>query len=232
MDTLKQLIDAHRAEIDDARSQKLRISSKRSQPELRVLEEVGISLKSLTSVKISQLKKPRCNQRIPIESSVKVLIDSFHQDGFVGGIVVEGNTMAVIDGWQRVIQWQKLGHDTVPCFLIARTPDQVSKLHLRLNTHASVFDPEGLGLEFTKSELIKDFGFTAADLEVPGPLNTPKFSEPQKDNETGFIKVPASISKEDYNRLKQIKIETQTGTISNALTFLINYYYEMHNKSN
>ena len=202
---------------------------KSNQAQLRLLDSEDILYtKNLIDVDIKSLIRPNYSSRKLVDNQINALVSMLKQFGFLGGIFVEASSHHVIDGWQRVVEWKKLGSETIPCFIINCTPKQERALHLGLNQQSSIFDPSLFDVEFKEFDLQQTFGIDPFELSfLNNPLQT-KFSKPQKNAEKGFTKLSTLLPIAAYDQLKSIRKKMQVPSISDALVNLINLYDEIN----
>jgi hypothetical protein len=176
-------------------------------------------------VEISKLIRPSYSNREVIPSLFKILVKSLYEHGFVGGVITNRN-LHVIDGWHRVEIWQTLGNTTIPCFILDVDPNVELKLHLSLNRQVSQFNLKDFGFEddFSGIDLVKDFGFTKADLIHNGaPKEEEEYSEEIESIDPN-AKLVTSIPKVYHKKLENIKLKLGAPNKSQTLILLIDHY--------
>lgn len=156
-------------------------------------------------VDIAKLVRPPYHQRERIKEKYISVEKSIRLYGFLGGIFICEGNYHVIDGWHRRLMWDNLGNKTIPCYFVTCTEQQERELHIRLNTQAAAFDLSKFGLTMPDVDLVKEFGFTQADLKA-GNLSSTVDERPRISKAaTDFMKVSALLKTSVYDRLNAIK---------------------------
>jgi len=190
------------------------------------LAELGIKFdKTVVDMEIAKLRRGAYHSRVPIDAKLQTLLDSLQTYGFGGAIFASLRSHNVIDGWHRCEIWAEMGNTHIPCFLVDCTLEQEMRLHLRLNTQAATFDlSQDFGLTFPGLDLIKDYGFTAADL---APQN-PRIIEPQKpkkpQQDSNLASFNTRLFREQYDKLKAIKEEHRLADWAGVIGILLDIY--------
>lgn len=190
-----------------------------------ILTATGVHFdKTLFEVPINDLKRPKYHSRQPIENRIETLYKSLSNHGFLGGIFITESSCNVIDGWHRVLLWKELDHTTIPCYKIRCTEQQEKDLHLRLNTQLATFDLREFGLTNPDVNLIKDYGFTEADLKSDVISTNPITKLRQLKGNDGFKKVTVLLKSNVYERLETIKEFEKLQEWPDVLEVLIDNY--------
>lgn len=192
------------------------------QKELLDVEEL-IHPREIEDVDIKKLIRPSYSSRVVIPNLLKTLVKSLYENNFVGGIFISKD-LNVIDGWHRVEIWEAMGNETIPCHILDIPKPLERKLHLSLNRPISEFNLEDFGISshFNDLDLVRDFGFTKADL-LDEEIETEIVSdEAEKLNPNS--RLTASIPVEYHAKLDEIKKELELKNKSLVLIKLIDFY--------
>jgi hypothetical protein len=215
METLQETEKQQLAEVIEADTQAV----------TNVVHDMKIQCTEMTiEIEISKLNRPSYHSRAMIKEKYLSIQKSLQQHGFLGGIFVCEDNLNVIDGWHRLLIWDSLENEKIPCYLVTCSEHQERELHIRLNTQAAAFDLTQFGLTMPEIDLVKDFGFSEADLKA---ANAPliKDEKPrQAKASTDLKKITAQLKTSIYDRLNRIKEELKYENWPDVLEVLIQVY--------
>lgn len=116
---------------------------------------------------ISSLSKVEYYAKEPISGRESILKNSLTKFGFKSPVIVnqrQDGSVVVIDGYQRMLIWEKLGNTSVPVILFNEPLQRERELHVYLNRMAFDFDIDSL-LYFIDDLKPEDFGLSGLDEE-------------------------------------------------------------------